>query len=236
VRTPANSPPAGDPRRVLPEIYRILFDAFGPQHWWPARTPTEVVIGAILTQNTAWRNVERAIAALDAAGALDFPRLHELSEAQLAELIRPAGTYRVKARRLKAFVAWLMESAGGDLHAALSGDLAEVRRRLLDVPGIGPETADAILLYAGGRPSFVVDAYTGRILFRHLLVPPDAGYAEIKALFEEALPPDAAVFNEYHALLVELAKRHCRARPDCDRCPLRPLPHVEPQPPSRRPR
>lgn len=202
--------------------YDALFARFGPQRWWPAESPTEVVIGAILTQNTAWRNVLKAMASLRAAGAIDFARLHALPENDLAELIRAAGTFRVKARRLKAFVSWLMER-GGDLAAALTGDVAAVRARLLGISGIGPETADAILLYAGHRPSFVIDAYTMRILRRHGHTVGD--YASAQALFEAALPRDAAVYNEYHALLVALGKLHCRATADCNGCPLELFPH-----------
>lgn len=211
----------------LKQIYDCLLDAFGSQHWWPADSPTEVVIGAILTQNTAWTNVERAIVNLRAAGMISFERIHGLDVDELAALIRPAGTFRVKATRLKAFVDVLMENHGGDLDRMLDDALDEARRRLLAIPGIGPETADAILLYAGQRPSFVVDAYTRRILARHHLIDRRARCEEIRTLFMDSLPPDVAMFNEYHALLVELGKRHCRTRADCDGCPLAHLPHDE---------
>lgn len=216
---------------MIGEIFRRLAGHFGPQFWWPAESPTEVVIGAILTQNTAWTNVERAIARLRQAESLSFDRLHQLSEAELAELIRPAGTYRVKARRLKAFIDALHRDHGGSLAVMLGGPLEQARRRLLDLHGIGPETADAILLYAGGRPSFVVDAYTQRILRRHRLIDPPksthAAYETVRGLFHESLPPDAAMFNEYHALLVQLGKRHCRVNARCEGCPLADLPHDE---------
>jgi endonuclease-3 related protein len=206
-------------------MFETLLEAFGPQHWWPAETPTEVVIGAILTQNTAWTNVEKAIARLKDAGALGFRELDTLSEERVSRTIRAAGTYRVKARRLKAFARWVCQQHGGDLTQALGGDLSEIRRELLQIKGIGPETADAILLYAGGRPTFVVDAYTGRVLRRHGFVSPGASYAEIQSLCEESLPRQPAVFNEFHALLVELGKRHCRVQARCEGCPLENWPH-----------
>jgi endonuclease-3 related protein len=211
------------PRRRRP-LLRAFFDrlssAYGPQHWWPARTPLEVVVGAILTQNTAWRNVERAFAALERADALDWRVLDAMPTETLAGLIRPAGTYRVKALRLKAFTEALLRDHGGSLERMLSGDLDESRERLRAIHGIGPETADAILLYAGGRPTFVVDAYTRRILHRHYLISPDTTYEDIRAMFHDALDADAAVFNEYHALLVRLGKEHCRSRAVCAGCPL----------------
>ncbi len=211
--------------QTLHEFYDAMFSAYGPQHWWPAKTPTEVIIGAILTQNTAWRNVERAIDNLRAAGALDWGRLRELPFDELAELIRPAGTYRVKARRLKGFVEWLWERFDADLERMFAMPVSSLREELLSVPGIGRETADAILLYAGGLATFVVDAYTARILYRHRLIDASADYDEIKDLFESNLPSDAAMFNEYHALLVQVGKQHCRPRARCEGCPLEPFEH-----------
>lgn len=212
---------------TIVEIYRRLHGAFGPQGWWPARTATEVVIGAILTQNTAWRNVEKAMERLRAAGVLNWEKLRRLDGRRLEELLRPAGTYRVKAKRLRAFVEVLWTAHGGSLRRMLSGEIDEVRRRLLAIPGIGPETADVILLYAGKRPSFVVDAYTKRILRRHFLIDGRAGYEEVRALLLSSLAPDVEVFNEYHALLVELGKRHCRVRAACPGCPLETMRHDE---------
>lgn len=206
--------------RVIRTFHDRLFDAYGPQHWWPAETALEVVIGAILTQNTAWRNVERAIAALRGAGALHWGVLRDLTLDRLETLIRPAGTFRVKARRLRSFVETLWRDSAGSLEHFLDGDLEAARGRLLSVHGIGPETADAILLYAGGHPSFVVDAYTRRVLRRHYLAGAEASYDQVRELFLEALPTDAALFNEYHALLVQVGKRHCRAHAICDGCPL----------------
>ncbi len=211
--------------QTLREAYDRLSAAFGPQHWWPARTTTEVVVGAILTQNTAWKNVEQAVGNLRSAKCLTWRALRDLSEAALAELIRPAGTYRVKAGRLKAFVNYLWLNHDGSLESLLGGELDEARQRLVGINGIGPETADAILLYAGSRATFVVDAYTRRILRRHYVTDDGADYEAIRRMFHAALPPDAQVFNEYHALLVELGKRHCRSKADCYGCPLACLTH-----------
>ncbi|MFH0983359.1 MAG: endonuclease III domain-containing protein [Planctomycetota bacterium] len=210
---------------ILREMYERLWSAYGPQHWWPAQTPTEVVVGAILTQNTAWRNVERAVCNLKAADALTWAALRDLSQRRLAGLIRPAGTYRTKAARLKAFVTVLWQQCGGSLEALLAGEVDDVRRRLLAIRGIGPETADAILLYAGHRPAFVVDAYTKRILRRHHLIGGRATYDAVRSLFQGALAPEPRVYNEYHALLVAVGKKHCRTRARCAGCPLEPLPH-----------
>ena len=204
-------------------IYDALFAHFGPQHWWPARTPFEVAVGAILTQNTNWGNVERAIANLRKARCLSARGLYRIDEARLAELLRPSGYFRVKARRLKAFVETLVERHGGSLKRLFALGLDDARRELLSVNGIGPETADSILLYAGGLVTFVVDAYTKRVMTRHRVAPADASYDDLKRLFEESLPPDTALFNEYHALLVMTGKHYCKPRPLCADCPLQPL-------------
>ncbi len=212
---------------VVGRMYEVLYERYGAQHWWPGETPTEVVIGAILTQNTAWSNVEKAIDCLRKEDALDLYVVNRMSEEQLGKLIRSAGTYRVKAKRLKAFAAWLHDEYGGELAAALSGAVANKRAELLSITGIGPETADAILLYAGGQLTFVVDAYTRRVLRRHHVLPGHASYEEVKELFEQNLPEDVQLYNEYHALLVELGKRHCRVKADCEHCPLAGWPHDE---------
>lgn len=217
-------------RNELREMYDRLWAAQGPQHWWPAKTPTEVVVGAILTQNTAWANVERAIANLRRAKCLSWSALRKVSGTRLAQLIQPSGTYRVKAARLKAFVNDLCERHNGSLESLLDGDLEQARQRLLAINGVGPETADAILLYAGGRATFVVDAYTRRILHRHFLCDAKADYETIRRLFHQALPQDAPLYNEYHALLVATGKRHCRTRARCDGCPLADMPHADPRP------
>ncbi len=210
---------------ALGTIYDVLFSAFGPQHWWPGETRTEMIVGAILTQNTAWTNVERAIERLKQADCLTLPALAAVDVDELADLIRPSGTYRVKAARLKSFVTWLTRAYGADLNAMFATGPERLRRALLDVPGIGPETADAILLYAGGVPTFVVDAYTQRVLRRHFLTDAHASYDETKSLFETHLPPDANAFGEFHALLVELGKRYCRPKARCDACPLSDMTH-----------
>lgn len=209
-------------KRDLLEIYQRLYKRFGPQRWWPAQTPFEVVIGAILTQNTSWSNVEKAINNLKQAKALTPEKLHKISLPQLAELIRPAGYYNVKSKRLKGFIDWLMENYDGDLERLFALPTASLREALLGVRGIGPETADSIVLYAANQPSFVVDAYTYRIFSRHRYVPEeDTGYDELKAFFEDSLEKDVKLFNEYHALLVKLGKDFCKkSKPLCPECPL----------------
>jgi len=203
------------------EIYRLLLERFGPQRWWPAETPFEVAIGAILTQNTAWTGVARAIGNLRAIDALRPQRLAELDLAELEQRIRPAGFFRQKAARLQDFATYLLARHGGDMARLCAGELPLARERLLARPGIGPETADAILLYAGGRPSFVIDAYTRRIFSRLGQISGSEPYADLRSFFMDRLPRDAALYNEYHALLVALAKRHCRKRsPACPDCPL----------------
>jgi endonuclease-3 related protein len=213
-----------DAAQVLRDVYDRLWSAYGPQHWWPAETATEVVVGAILTQNTVWRNVERAIEDLKRADCITWDALRKIPQARLAALIQPSGTYRVKAARLKAFVNYLWDHHGRSLDSLLDGDLEDARRRLLSIHGIGPETADSILLYAGKRPTFVVDAYTRRVLRRHFVIDGRAKYEAVRRLFHDALPGDVRVYNEYHALFVALGKRHCRARAMCDSCPLVDLP------------
>lgn len=206
--------------QTLMEYYDAMLRQLGPQHWWPAETPLETIVGAILTQNTAWTNVERAIANLKSARCLDWERLRDIDDAALAQLIRPAGTFNVKTKRLKTFVLWLWERFDGDLDRMFAVPTWSLREELLAVRGIGRETADAILLYAGGHVSFVVDAYTYRILRRHRLIEDDADYDQIKDLFESNLPADAKLFNEYHALLVDVGKKHCRPKARCEGCPL----------------
>ena len=211
------------PAAALRRLYGVLLRAFGPQRWWPGESPFEVMVGAVLTQNTNWRNVQRAIDNLRGRGLLEPRRLARLSEAELARLIRPAGFFRVKARRLKALIDWLTSPAGGDLRRLRRRPLAGLRHELLGISGVGPETADSILLYALGKPTFVVDAYTRRVLRRHGLIDERAAYEDIKVLFESSLPRRVNSYNEYHALLVELGKRYCRPRPRCGECPARPV-------------
>ncbi|MEZ4599797.1 MAG: endonuclease III domain-containing protein [Syntrophotaleaceae bacterium] len=204
----------------LIEIFNRLADHFGPLHWWPAETPFEVAVGAILTQNTNWRNVEMAVAALKKAGILSVAGLLEVERQRLEELIRSAGFFRQKAERLQLFAAYLQRNYGGDLTALLEGPLAEVRRELLTLKGVGPETADSILLYAGERPSFVVDAYTRRLFNRLGLLTGEEKYEDIRALFMDCLPHSCELFNEFHALIVEECKNYCRVQPICAACPL----------------
>lgn len=212
-------------REQLLEIYQTLLDSFGPQHWWPGETPFEVAVGAILTQNTSWFNVEKAIANLKAAGCLDAAKLHELDAADLEKLIRPAGYFRVKAKRLKNFIDWLCNEYGGDLRNLEGVSTARLREDLLSISGIGPETADSILLYALDRPIFVVDTYTARVMVRHGLIGADLDYQQLQDLFMSNLEPDVALFNEFHALLVMTGKDYCKPKPRCSPCPLEALPH-----------
>jgi len=205
---------------ILLEIFHRLYSRFGPQGWWPAETPFEVFVGAILTQNTAWNNVEKAISNLKAHGLMDPMALLRVDTRTLEELLRPTGYYRIKARRLKDAVAFLVEEFSGDMEKMARAPLEEVRPRLLQLKGIGPETADSILLYACEKPIFVVDAYTRRILGRHGIVDPRIGYEPLQTLFMEHLPRDVDLYKEYHALLVRLGKTHCRPKPRCEGCPL----------------
>lgn len=215
---------------ALLDTFDRLHDAYGPQGWWPGETPFEIMVGAILTQNTAWTNVERAIAALVEAGALDPGTILALPEGEVAALIRPAGYFNVKARRLRNFCRWYVDQGG---HAALATfDTAALRAALLSVNGVGPETADDILLYAFERPVFVIDAYTRRLFSRLGLVDAEAGYETLRLGFEEGLERAlrraktcdhtdlVGIFNEYHALIVAHAKSVCRPRPLCDACVL----------------
>lgn len=228
-------PPAA---AALRRAYDLMRQRFGHQGWWPGETPFEVCVGAILTQNTNWGNVERAIANLKAAGALEPGALFALSERRLAELIRPAGYFNVKAKRLRAFLRVLVEQCDGDLRRLFAGDTAAVRERLLAIHGIGPETADSMLLYAGGHRSFVIDAYTKRVFHRHGWDHKEgrknsgeraAAYEELKRICESALdrkPPAALLdyWQDYHAQLVMVGKHFCRTRqPRCGSCPLAPL-------------
>ncbi len=208
------------PARRLPEVYRALLKHYGPQHWWPAQTAFEVVVGAILTQSAAWVNVERAIANLKRADVLTPTSLRRLPAEDLAQLIYPSGYYNAKARKLKAFVERLDDAHGDSLGSLFSLDTAELRTELLGIYGIGPETADSIILYAAEKPVFVIDAYTQRIVSRLGLGPARDDYQSLQALFEDSLPRDVVMFNEYHALLVRHGKDVCRKVPRCDLCCL----------------
>jgi len=211
---------------ILTQIYQLLFDRFGPQYWWPGDTQFEIITGAILTQNTSWANVEKAIANLKSADRLSPERLYHLDALRLAELIRPAGYFNIKAKRLKSFLNWLFENYDGSLSNLESLDTSRLRDELLAIKGIGCETADSILLYAFGRPIFVVDAYTARVAVRHGLIEPGADYEQLRELFQLNLPEDVQLFNEYHALLVRVGKEFCRPKARCPGCPLEKLPHT----------
>jgi endonuclease-3 related protein len=204
----------------LLDIYGRLFSAFGPQFWWPARTPFEVMVGAILTQNTNWGNVEKAIANLKTEDVLTPRRINDITLLRLSRLIRPSGFYNQKARRLKAFSRFLIDRYGGSIAKLRREETAKLREELLALDGIGPETADSILLYALGKPAFVVDAYTRRIFSRHGFLSEKRGYEDWQKLFTDNLPRDVSLYNEYHALIVRLAKTFCRVKPVCGGCPL----------------
>jgi len=205
----------------LEKIYAKLFQAFGPQHWWPGETPFEVAVGAVLTQNTNWQNVEKAINNLKRARALDPIKIYRMSNERLAKLIKPSGYYNVKAKRLKAFMSFLVEEYGGDMERMQQEDTSLLREKLLSVKGVGEETADSILLYALGKPVFVIDAYTKRVLSRHKLLGADEPYSGCQEKFHNALGRNSKLYNEYHALFVRLGKYYCRPRPVCSECPLK---------------
>jgi endonuclease-3 related protein len=210
----------GRTRKVLRWVYQTLMRTFGGQGWWPAETPFEVLVGAILTQNTAWKNVELAIDNLKEAGVLTPQGLRNLDETRLAALIRPAWYYNIKAKRLKNVMDFLDQEYGGELVMMFSDSLARLRDKILTVNGIGPETADSILLYAGEKPIFVVDAYTRRVLSRHGMLTDGATYEDIQQLFMQNLPREVSLYKEYHALLVHVAKTFCKTTPVCTGCPL----------------
>jgi endonuclease-3 related protein len=207
---------------ILEEIYRRLHAFFGPQHWWPADTPFEVCVGAILTQNTSWKNVRKAIDNLRQDGCLDVFSINDMPAEILAEKIRPAGYYNIKADRLHSFTRFLVSKYNGDVATMAREETGILRKALLDVKGIGPETADSILLYACGKPVFVVDGYTLRALARHDVIDEDSDYRRVQELFMDHLPKDVELYNEYHALWVAVGKDYCKKRqPRCAECPLK---------------
>lgn len=202
-------------------LYEVLKLRFGPSGWWPGESPLEVAIGAVLTQNTAWINVERAIENLKVHGMLDLRRIHEADPSVLASLIRPSGYYNLKAKRLKNLIDTIVATSSGDIDAFLGRDKTVIRNILLKVNGIGKETADSICCYAGDKAVFVVDAYTRRILLCHGIIDAGADYDDIRRLFERGLPHDLTVYKDLHAYLVFIGKDHCRPRePRCSTCPL----------------
>jgi endonuclease-3 related protein len=204
----------------LNAVYTRLYKAFGPQHWWPGETPFEVAVGAILTQNTNWGNVEKAIDTLKREGKLNASAIHKMNPERLASLIKPAGYFNVKAKRLKHFVDFFLKEYGGRMAVMKQEEADVIREKLLGVNGIGPETADSIILYALEKPVFVIDAYTKRVLSRHTIMDHDATYDSFQELFHSNLKRDIRLFNEYHALVVRVAKEHCRTKPRCGECPL----------------
>ncbi len=200
----------------------MLYAGFGPRHWWPGDTKIEIIIGAILTQNTAWANVEKAIKNIKRAKVLSVSRLSGISEKKLARLIRPSGYYNIKANRIKNFLRFLNTRYSGSIDKMFGSRLYKLREELLAVKGIGRETADSILLYAGNKPVFVVDAYTKRVFSRHGFIKEDADYEEAQSLFMDNLWKDKGLFNEFHALIVELGKSVCKSKkPLCSLCPIR---------------
>jgi endonuclease-3 related protein len=212
---------SGPPRTTLRRVYRALLRRYGRAGWWPAETAFEVCLGAILVQNTSWTNVERTLSVLRSRGLLSFEALRPLSVARLAPLLRSSGYFRVKARRVRSFLDFLASAYGGRVSAMRREDAERLREKLLGVSGIGPETADSIALYAAGHLFFVVDAYTRRILARLGLIEGGEPYAAVQRLFMDNLPRDVALYNDFHAQLVNLGKDVCRPRPRCDVCPLR---------------
>lgn len=215
-------PPALEAGKALRLYYARMLRELGPQGWWPGRTRLEVILGAILTQNTAWRNAALALQRLRRVRLLSLEKLRKASLNELESQIRPAGFFRQKARAIRNFLAWLDANHAGSLKALFATPAEKLRGNLLQLKGLGPETVDAILLYAGRQPFFVADAYTRRILARHEQVSSKASYAAVQQFLHQHLPADPALFNEYHALLVEVGKRHCkREAPRCDSCPLK---------------
>jgi len=209
-------------KEKIGDIYQRLYRSFGPQSWWPGETPFEVIVGAILTQNTNWQNVAKAIDNLKKAKVLTPKKLHSLPLATLARLIRPSGYFNIKAKRLRSFLDFLFKDYQGKLEKMFSRPLDELRGEILSVKGIGPETADSILLYAGGFPVFVVDAYTKRIFSRQKLLSEDMDYHRVQKIFMENLKKDVQLFNEYHALIVRLGKDFCKkTKPKCEVCQIR---------------
>lgn len=216
-----DGPPSDPVKKRLLRLYNALEERFGPQHWWPGHTAYEIAAGAILTQHTAWRNAARALTALRRQGLLSPERVVALGEAALATVIRPAGTYRAKARALLGFTGWLIDHAGGRFGPLRRAPLDALRRDMLDLRGLGPETVDSILLYAAHRPVFVADGYARRVLVRHRLLASRITYEEARLFVEAHLPSDPSLFNELHALIVAVGKKYCRTVPLCAECPLR---------------
>jgi endonuclease-3 related protein len=201
-------------------MFDLLLEYFGPQHWWPGDTDLEILIGAVLTQNTNWNNVEKAIYNLKTANLISLCELHSIPISALADMIRPAGYYNVKAKRLKNLINFIADKYKLDISLLQEEDTMTIRKGLLSVNGIGPETADSILLYVVNRPVFVIDAYTHRIMSRHGMIADQVTYQELQDLFQDNLSEDTALYNEFHALMVKTGKEYCKKRPYCEECPL----------------
>ena len=215
----------GPTAQLLQEMYQAMLAFFGHQGWWPGEGPEEVCIGAILTQNTNWKNVEKALANLKSAGKCSLQAIHDMPQAELAELIKPAGYFNVKAKRLKNLAGYIMDNWEDNLAGFLNRSAYSLREDLLSVKGVGRETADSIILYAARKPTFVVDAYTARIGLRHFLFDAESDYDQVKEVFESNLPDDAELFNDYHAQLVAVGKKYCRPVALCEGCPLEGFDH-----------
>jgi len=216
-----------DTKHRINNIYASLYGYYGAQNWWPAESELECIIGTILTQNTTWKNVEKAINQLKQQGLISIERLNNISTDNLAQIIRSSGYFNQKAIKIKNFISFLNEHYSGNLDEMLGEELYTLREKLLGIKGIGPETADSIILYAAKKPLFVIDAYTYRILSRHGLIAEDSSYQEMQELFMDSLPDDPKLFNEYHALLVKVGKEHCKKKsPVCSGCPLEHDPHT----------
>ncbi len=218
--------------RDLLEIYHRLYTAFGPQRWWPAKSRFEMIVGAILTQNTAWKNVEKAIRSLKENAVLHPRAMKEISQSELGLLIRSSGFFNLKAARLKVWIAFLFDEYNGSLSRMFSEEGNRLREKLLAVKGLGPETVDSILLYAGNEPFFVVDAYTRRVFSRHNRIDPNDAYQAVQTFFMDRLPADPLLYNEYHALIVRLSKLFCKKEPTCEACPLHYLFEQDSRPPA----
>ena len=208
-------------KEMLLKIYKSLYDYFGPLNWWPGDSPFEIIVGAILTQNTAWSNVEKAINNLKKEYLLDPQKLYHINQEELTQFIKPSGYYNIKAQRLKNFVNIFVNDFEGSTEKMFSSDSGELRKKLLNLNGIRPETADSILLYAGKKPFFVVDAYTKRIFSRHKLISEDATYHQIQEFFIQNLDQDVELYNEFHAQIIMLGKNICTSKnPNCSKCPI----------------
>ncbi len=208
-------------RKRLMEMFDLMLDHFGPQKWWPGNGPLEMMSGAILTQNTSWSNVEKAVGNLKSRDLLSIDALFNLPENELSRYIKPAGYFNVKAKRLKNLISFLVDKYNGDLEGFFEEDIHSLRSGLLSVNGVGPETADSIILYAAKKPVFVIDAYTHRILSRHNVVDEQITYDDLQSVFMDNLLEDVDIFNEFHALIVITGKEYCRRNPKCDICPLK---------------